>query len=60
MNRRDRLVELSCLWHELHADRPPLRCSRGAVQRAALPPTYHTGAADAGARLGERPTRRTG
>jgi hypothetical protein len=25
MTRRDRLVELACLWQEIRADRPPMR-----------------------------------
>jgi hypothetical protein len=28
MTRRDRLVELACLWQEIRADRPPLGRSR--------------------------------
>jgi hypothetical protein len=33
MTRRDRLVELACLWQEIRADRPPMHRPSGTGRR---------------------------
>ena len=35
MTRRDRLVELACLWQEIRADRPPVHRPQGDGQLPA-------------------------
>ncbi|HUA49204.1 MAG TPA: hypothetical protein VMA77_28470 [Solirubrobacteraceae bacterium] len=55
MTRRDRLVELACLWQEIRADRPPMR-RLGGGQTPASPCEDPTRKASIGLRPGDNRT----
>jgi hypothetical protein len=53
MTRRDRLVELACLWQEIRADRPPMHHPRDSAAQAVSPDEDPRRTDGVGARSGE-------